>query len=803
MNEAIEKTPVQFRVLKASSEDPENPASELLVTTPQGKGWQTAKFPNYPQSLFFLFPSPHKLSSLQLLSHQYKISSKVEIFVALPQETGSVILEDLPMRKLGYFYLSTNDQGQFQSRELKTVFLDAPALYLKLVFHKPHVNSLNVFSQVGVIGVSFFGSPVHGALQAVDKPSRVNDLALRSVLDEKTIRQLEVLERQKAEAIAAEEYIIAKDINAKIQNLKAIGVSLAKLEQRKEAALMNEDYDSAEVIKQEIRKLKVEAGLSGPPPRTVSQPYISPPDHRFHEDPEATPDRGNLRIDSTVPRSGRPRRGQASKEKGVDDSELRDFDEPPQAPQAPQPPQPPRVPQPSQAFYEDDRPLPTTVNSKTPGSGMKEYPDEYPDTYQEEPEKAKVRDKKTWAKVQEFTSEFAEAFLEDCVTSKWTDRESAATSLLEVAQQWNAKRVPGHKIVTGDDPERLFQSILKLGTIFVSDGIAAINSLGLATLESLASKAKAVESRAVGETLQKNIVPLLERAADGRTQEISEILKAFSKSTGLLPSDMISWLLRGNFPKTFQSQKALIARLSILQALVAEAGPRLRNAAQSTLGFAVQQLNNQSKPVRDAGHVLILEVFKVVGEETTVGFLEEAKIRKNHLESLMKDFAKLQPGNQSGHGGTASAELSQHEDELDQTGTSTTCNFCKTFDPSFASNDQFDLHLWKNCPMLVSCKECHQVVEIAELAQHLLEQCLRKNLFAECMKCQLPVLAQEMSKHTKSPQCRPPKSSDPSEYVRCPLCFVDLAVRNADPDTVWRNHLVVKKCPKNERTNDL
>ena len=36
-------------------------------------------------------------------------------------------LDDLEFTKVGYFTLSSNEKNNFHARELKTVFLDAPA----------------------------------------------------------------------------------------------------------------------------------------------------------------------------------------------------------------------------------------------------------------------------------------------------------------------------------------------------------------------------------------------------------------------------------------------------------------------------------------------------------------------------------------------------------------------------------------------------------------------------------------------------------------------------------------------------
>lgn len=57
------------------------------------------------------------------------------------------------------------------------------------------------------------------------------------------------------------------------------------------------------------------------------------------------------------------------------------------------------------------------------------------------------------------------------------------------------------------------------------------------------------------------------------------------------------------------------------------------------------------------------------------------------------------------------------------------CNFCQRKDPNLVNEDQYDMHLWKECPMLMICEYCKQVVEIAEINIHLLEECKESDYF--------------------------------------------------------------------------
>jgi centrosomal protein CEP104 len=50
------------------------------------------------------------------------------------------------------------------------------------------------------------------------------------------------------------------------------------------------------------------------------------------------------------------------------------------------------------------------------------------------------------------------------------------------------------------------------------------------------------------------------------------------------------------------------------------------------------------------------------------------------------------------------------------------CGFCGQLDPSF--NDvSLDIHYWRDCPMLIQCWECEQIMDISSLDQHFLEEC--------------------------------------------------------------------------------
>ena len=140
---------LRFKVCYCSGEDPDFPASELNAHTPHTRGWQTPRFCEYPQEIGIQFASVSDVQQLQVLSHQSKIATRIEIFVGTAVEGDPrPAYSRAKFKRMGYVSLDPNERSNFQARELKTVQFNANGLFLKLVIHKCSVNRLNIYSQV-------------------------------------------------------------------------------------------------------------------------------------------------------------------------------------------------------------------------------------------------------------------------------------------------------------------------------------------------------------------------------------------------------------------------------------------------------------------------------------------------------------------------------------------------------------------------------------------------------------------------------------------------------------------------------
>lgn len=123
-----------------------------------------------------------------------------------------------------------------------------------------------------------------------------------------------------------------------------------------------------------------------------------------------------------------------------------------------------------------------------------------------------------------------------------------------------------------------------------------------------------------------------------------------------------------------------------------------------------------------------------------------------------------------------------------------TCEFCGKVDKNLKDDAKYDVHLYKECPMLTPCPACNQTVQIADLNQHLLEECDQKKTFRKCPQCKEAVHVSEYKQHTEELECL--RASPLNVANRCPLCHQDIP----PGETGWKKHLINEGCPNNDRT---
>ncbi|PNI31478.1 CEP104 isoform 11 [Pan troglodytes] len=150
---------IGFVVVSSSGHEDGFSARELMIHAPTVSGWRSPRFCQFPQEIVLQMVERCRIRKLQLLAHQYMISSKIEFYISesLPEYFAPYQAERF--RRLGYVSLCDNEKTGCKARELKSVYVDAVGQFLKLIFHQNHVNKYNIYNQVALVAINIIGDP--------------------------------------------------------------------------------------------------------------------------------------------------------------------------------------------------------------------------------------------------------------------------------------------------------------------------------------------------------------------------------------------------------------------------------------------------------------------------------------------------------------------------------------------------------------------------------------------------------------------------------------------------------------------
>jgi len=201
---------LKYRLIEASSEDPDHPLYELMRGT-SSNGWMSVRFCTYPQEIIIQFLTPVNLKQINILSNEKKITSMIEFYSYYPSTSvnGGVAYPDIfnnykrvTFQKLGYIRMETNSRTNYKAREFRKVFINTNCIYLKLVLQKNHLNKYNVFNQVGIISIDFLGIPfLMGKSDLYLRESLKNFDFREEDLDDVSQEKIKILKGQQEEAI--------------------------------------------------------------------------------------------------------------------------------------------------------------------------------------------------------------------------------------------------------------------------------------------------------------------------------------------------------------------------------------------------------------------------------------------------------------------------------------------------------------------------------------------------------------------------------------------------------------------------
>ncbi|KAI8917050.1 hypothetical protein DFJ77DRAFT_330515 [Powellomyces hirtus] len=309
-------TPLSFlpyTIAACTSSNEEGNPNQLALSRPTANnkalhsaGWLSERFCSYPQALVFRLASGLcRIRKIEVLVHHYMISTKLEFWVGRNQRDDWDVLKasadtaagdqsDVKFEHLGFVSLNDGAQVQYKARELKSVHIDAEAEYLKIVVHKCHVNTLNLYNQVGLVAINIFGNVCDTSqfseslneqqqiLLGLD-PSRdsatdaaphdnsnaalwglINEtsterrmpvgqsLSFSGCADPAVAKLIVAVTKAKEDAVVDERFHDAKVLKILLEKCKEAGDEVNKLHTTKAKAVSIEDYDTAARMKADI-----------------------------------------------------------------------------------------------------------------------------------------------------------------------------------------------------------------------------------------------------------------------------------------------------------------------------------------------------------------------------------------------------------------------------------------------------------------------------------------------------------------------------------------------------------------------
>ena len=195
-------------------------------------------------------------------------------------------------------------------------------------------------------------------------------------------------------------------------------------------------------------------------------------------------------------------------------------------------------------------------------------------------------------------------------------------------------------------------------------------------------------------------------------------------------------------------------------------------------GYALNKIN-----VRDAALEIISRLYKYEGEKIHQYF-QDSGLRPAQIKTIQDKIDEIDSKNIE--------KKNKEQDNNNIVDEEHTCEFCGFYKPNI-TKDELNIHQYKDCPMLMQCTNCKQIIEISNLNNHLLNECDFKDKYIKCNKCKQVVEKESINEHQISENCF---DVNEDKEKLCPLCHLNIIM-----DDIWKTHFLENGCQQNIRAN--
>ena len=312
----LSKIPYHF--IGVTSEDELHPLISL-ISEETNEGWISKKFCEYPQEILIKFNQPIRLRRVNIIFHQTKIPSKVELYQFFPRNFNDFFIDihSIIFDKIGFVSPDSLFKTDYNVREFKTINLNENVYILKIVFNKCIYNIHNPFNQVGLAGLEFLGYEFTKDNINLLFPNREKEIELHidnldyyipspkildKEYDELCKNKIYIIKEQLNELIKREYFDNAKKLSEILYRVRFLGGKINDLNYIKKKAVEVEDYEKAGIMKKEIEKLrdiveKVNVNIFPNIPYNNLNPNINKNEmYHYMENPEVDIKKGNSNL---------------------------------------------------------------------------------------------------------------------------------------------------------------------------------------------------------------------------------------------------------------------------------------------------------------------------------------------------------------------------------------------------------------------------------------------------------------------------------------------------------------------------
>ena len=284
-------TSLDYNFISFSSQDPSHPINSLLQIphTQNNEGWLSNRYCEYPQEIMIKFPTEVNIRQVNILINESKIPKKIELINCIPigkknkfliniDKNINLIPSEFMYENIGFINFSSNAENKYKLRELRKIYINVNTEYLKIKIHQNHNNNLNVFCQVGIVALNFYGqkrdkklkkrkiSPLkeknisnnsddESLFEICFNGEGLDDKVIDEKLDSKTNEKIKKLNEEMDLKKQNELYEECKFIKDQIDKIRKISLKMYILEEEKKESANRDDFDRAQEIKTTLKKV--------------------------------------------------------------------------------------------------------------------------------------------------------------------------------------------------------------------------------------------------------------------------------------------------------------------------------------------------------------------------------------------------------------------------------------------------------------------------------------------------------------------------------------------------------------------